>query len=299
MGTWGPGLYANDTACDLKPAITAVARLPYDADALVALFVDRDRGVAETPDDPDYPTFWLVLADQLHRKGIDAPEVFQRACEIIDSGADAHAMVAQGLGPRDSKARAEGLGKLRARLAQPVAANARKTLKKPQKLLMHAGDVMVAPVRDGGTRDPTQLRVDRYCVRNPYRKSEDFAPVGWIAFVVLAHAHVFGYLAVYCVMGLRGLEPLADKPDPGSLMAQGPWGIKAPATCSRSHFRRMGLESVGSLSLDPTRIEAQAAPMLAQMEHFAIADVSLSNRLMLDPFLDRPKGRITALSDLI
>ncbi len=30
MGTWGPGLYSNDIAKDLKSTIAAVARLPLD-----------------------------------------------------------------------------------------------------------------------------------------------------------------------------------------------------------------------------------------------------------------------------
>ena len=82
-----------------------------------------------------------------------------------------------------------------------------KKLSRPQKLLMHAGDVMVAPLQDSlphadGRRHP----LSRYQVRNPYRRDEAFTPAGWTAFIVLSQIHAFGYLADS--YGLNFLAPV-------------------------------------------------------------------------------------------
>lgn len=285
MGTWGPGLYANDTARDLKPVVSTLIRLPFSADEIVAQLVRRNREVAEQIDNPGYASFWLVVADQLHRKGIPAPTVFERAIEIIVSGTDARVQAALGMEPSDLAARARALEALC------------KKLSRPQKLLMHAGDVMVAPLQDSlphadGRRHP----LSRYQVRNPYRRDEAFTPAGWTAFIVLSQIHAFGYLAVYCVMVLRGKRPLPQKPEVSFLASHGPWGIMLPGMCPRVHFQRMGLERVGRVSLCEGRVQDGAAATLTLMEHFAVSDVSLSNRLTLDAGLDRPDGRVAGLS---
>ncbi len=65
MGSWGPGLYSDDFALDLKAAASTVCRLPLDGPALLGLLTDlfpthADRGTATA--------FWLAVADQLHRR---------------------------------------------------------------------------------------------------------------------------------------------------------------------------------------------------------------------------------------
>ena len=69
MGAWGAGLYANDDALDLRSSLAAVCRLPYDGDQLVELLSRLN------PDSHDatcegHSTFWLVIADQFHKRGI-------------------------------------------------------------------------------------------------------------------------------------------------------------------------------------------------------------------------------------
>jgi hypothetical protein len=65
MGAWGPGLYQDDEAADLRNTISLLSKMPADGDRILEILVgnhpeppamDRDGG----------PTFWLVVADQFY-----------------------------------------------------------------------------------------------------------------------------------------------------------------------------------------------------------------------------------------
>ena len=146
MGTWGPGLYSNDIAKDLKSTITAVARLPFNTDELVDIIASSFPEAANDSDDDDYTTFWLVLADQFHRKGISHPDLFHRAMDIVDSGKDLNAPSITEMGAADQRKREKALNKLRNQLTQPAPPKTRKTLSKPQPLILKIGDVVTFPI---------------------------------------------------------------------------------------------------------------------------------------------------------
>src|SRR5436305_13328814 len=97
MGAWGTGLYSGDFATDLRGMVRAVARLPFSADRLVDVLCDAEPGPARGADDPDHTVFWLVLADQLWKRGIDSPRARDTAVSIIDEGSDHAAMAALGM----------------------------------------------------------------------------------------------------------------------------------------------------------------------------------------------------------
>lgn len=273
MGTWGPGLYDNDTASDMRPAIAAVARLPFSAQEVVDLFVARHRDVAENPADDDHVAFWLVLADQLHRRGLDAAEVFERARDLAKSGADDRVMASVGMSAADRKKREQHLRELVDRLAQPVTPKKRKTLSAPQRLVMVQGQVGVAEVNRLGE------------LRNPYMREGRvrFEPAGYTLFAVVATEHVFGFLAAYAVVVLRGAAPLEARPDLATALSLGPWGFELPATCSSAHARKMRLETIGTVPIASDLVTARAAPLLKEMEEFAVQDVSIANRLRVTP----------------
>jgi|SRR5204863_5105630 len=73
---------------DLRATVGAVAKLPFDADRLVEIICETEPAVAANPDDEDYATFWLVVADQFARRGIVSTRARERALEIIDKGLD-------------------------------------------------------------------------------------------------------------------------------------------------------------------------------------------------------------------
>jgi hypothetical protein len=282
MGTWGPGLYANDTASDLKSTIAAVVRLPIAAPELVEMLVARDRDVAENPGDEDHIVFWLVLADQFHRLGLDVPGTFERARNLIRSGEDDRVMAALGMRPADRKKRAKALDILADRLSEPVRSSKRRCLSRPEPLVMTLGEVCVVEVdAQGGCR-------------NPYMKEGrlPFEPAGYTLFAVVAAEHVFGYLAVYAVAVLRGSAPLVQKPDLAMALAVGPWGLELPGTCSVAHARKLRIERLGTVPISHAEVRARMGSLPQHLEHFAIQDVSLANRLRVTP--PRPKDAAVA-----
>jgi hypothetical protein len=99
MGVWGSGLYSGDFAADLRAAIRAVSRLPFDADRLATILSCIEPTAANNIDDEDHTTFWLVLADQFARRGIVSKRVRDMTLQIIDSGSDLEMLAKLGMTP--------------------------------------------------------------------------------------------------------------------------------------------------------------------------------------------------------
>jgi hypothetical protein len=88
MGAWGTGLYSGDLASDLRIAVAAVARLPFEGERLLGLLCDTEPSAALDPKDPDHTAFWLVCADQFAKRGIVCSSVLEAALAIIDQDRD-------------------------------------------------------------------------------------------------------------------------------------------------------------------------------------------------------------------
>lgn len=80
MGTWGTGLFASDTACDVRDTYRA----------LLDSGVDDDRSMQEVLEafGTDEPQVWLALDASQSRLGRLNDQVLARAVQIIDSGED-------------------------------------------------------------------------------------------------------------------------------------------------------------------------------------------------------------------
>ena len=76
MGSWGAGLYSNDIALDLKSAVAAIVKLPFESEQLIKMLAEAFPEEASNEANEDYTTFWLVLADQFHKRGIDCRMCF-------------------------------------------------------------------------------------------------------------------------------------------------------------------------------------------------------------------------------
>ncbi|EDL58986.1 hypothetical protein [Gimesia maris] len=150
MGSWGAGLYSNDIALDLKSAVAAIVKLPFESEQLIKMLAEAFTEEAGRETNEEYTTFWLVLADQFHKRGIDCPDVFSRSLKIIDSHSDLQMQESLGMDAKELKKREKYLQKLRSKLCQPVIEKPRKTLKKPQSLLLKQGDVILFPVSSDG-----------------------------------------------------------------------------------------------------------------------------------------------------
>lgn len=282
MGSWGPGLYSNDAASDLKPLLSAVGRLPLEPEAILHLLVSQNPEVANNPEDEDYPPFWLVVADQLHRKGIDAREAFDRARQVLESGSDLEVHRRLGMSERDLKTRRKHLDKVAARLASPLPPR-KKPLTRPQPLVMQTGDLVAVPIDSRGR------------VRNPYVKTEDHEPTGWAAFVVAWAGHSYGSLAGYLILNAAAPDRFETRPTPEQLQAVSAWVPELAGTCSKAHFARMGLEIVGNVPISEERL-APLAEVAAWTDRMVVQDISISNRLSYRSSKRAPLGPLSTLS---
>jgi hypothetical protein len=223
MGVFGKGLYGSDFALDLRSAIAAVAKLPFDGDHLLALMVEAEPEAAENPQDPDHETFWKVIADQFAKRGIQASRV-------------------------------------PATLA--AAPHRRKTLQKPQPLLLQEGGIYLYPTAAGKCR-------------NPYLRIEKWAPDGWSALVVVECGRLFGYLAWYRYVALCAALP--DRPDHDTLLRSDlRWKLARPGTVTAVHCKRLQLQQVGSCLINPDLL-AEHFPNRRPPLPYVVQDISIAN----------------------
>lgn len=86
MGAWGPKIFEDDTACDLREEfaeLLAEGRTPEDATC------ELERRYEPETDEIDIePVFWIALAATQHDWGRLEPQVRNKAVAIIDSGRD-------------------------------------------------------------------------------------------------------------------------------------------------------------------------------------------------------------------
>jgi len=62
MGSWGIGLYQDDSAADVRDMISLLAKLPVSGDRLLEIILDNYQDNVGLNEDGG-PTFWLVVAD--------------------------------------------------------------------------------------------------------------------------------------------------------------------------------------------------------------------------------------------
>lgn len=147
---WGTGLYSGDFALDLRSAISAVARLPFDGDKLVDILCRTEPTAANNPDDVDHTTFWLIVADQFAKRAIACDRARDKALALIKSDAVIIMHEKLGMSPSDLRRRRKTLEEARTRIAAPMpSSRSRPVLKKPQALLMDVGDVFAYPTCGG------------------------------------------------------------------------------------------------------------------------------------------------------
>jgi hypothetical protein len=263
MGTWGVGLYANDLAADLKTTIASVLRLPLPPDEVVTMLVEAEPCLAD-PADESYTDAWFVVADRLHRYGIDHEPTVQLVRQLIRNGTDLQRKAELGLGAGDLRARGKILDQLQQRLTTPHPKPFKTgSLTKPQAFVVEVGDVVAYPTMDGKSA-------------NPYFKdwsSARFTPNGYGAALVAGRGRTFGYLAWYTMAVLDATW--STSPSLDVCMSRRVGELYA-GTLSRSHLTRMALDHVGNVEIIalPERTWSGDHPDSA-----AIHDISIANHL--------------------
>ena len=280
MGVFGVGLYSADFAMDLRSAISAVVRLPFDTDKLVDILCDAEPAIANKPDDEDHNTFWLVIADQFAKRSIVCDRVRAKALGIIDSGADIAMQEKRGMNPSDLRKRQKMLEEVRKRITAPVAnGRPRPVLTKPQALLLDVGDVFVYPTFGGRCINPyfAFRELDRLGTMSPAWKQD-----GWAAMVIVDNGRAFDFLAWYRPLTISRAR--VQKPVIEELHGEVLWRLGRPGTCSPLHFKRMELEKIGAVPVDKDKVR-RSFPNIRPGTSAAISDISIANGLHVAPYI--------------
>jgi hypothetical protein len=189
MGAWGGGLYESDFACDLRADITGYMRAPLSDDELLAKLAEA-HGQGHDGEHVEGFDYWLVLADQLERRGIPRQDIFDRAIAIIERNEDIAALEKLGAGKATAAERRKVTAELLQRLRNPRPAKKRRPLKKPQPLLFEVGDALIWPT-DKGT-----------CNSEYPAWGIPFQPDGWGFGVITAAGHDYDVFAHYAIRHL-------------------------------------------------------------------------------------------------
>ena len=247
MGCWGPGLYQDDEAADLKNTIALLAKLPADGDRILEILLGHQSAPPEFDRDGG-PTFWLVVADQFERRGIASSLVFERALAAINTGADLRDQEARDMSAPDLKKRAAVLSALKERLASPRPVRPRPKPGRPPQNPVKPGDMFAFPTMDGQGVNPWS-RGQLFGLGGAA-----FQPNGWGALLILRIGRAYDWFpwCAYATLSVPSshLPALVDARN--ARLGIGQLGV--PRT---SHLRRIGARLIGSLSLDPSRIQSR------------------------------------------
>ena len=264
MGVWATGLYAGDFALDLRSTLGAVAKLPFDNERLLDILCESEPAAAHNAEDTDHATFWLVIADQFAKRGIESNRARQMALQIIDSGSDLRTLEKLGMQAPDLRKRKKVLEEVRQRILAPeLKTRPREVLRAPQPLLMHTGDVLVYPTFRGRCRNPyfVDQNRDRMGTAAPPWQADS-----WAAMVIVDCGLAFDFLAWYRPLTLA--HAVAEKPSFAELQEELLWKVGRPGTSSASHFKRMGFE------------KSQRSPSIAKSSPGGLVNFARGYRLL-------------------
>lgn len=269
MGTWGAGLYSGDLALDLRETVRAVARLPFDGTRILEILRDTNPEAADNPTNEEHTVFWLVVADQLHKRGIECAGATRKAIDIIESGSDEAIFSSLGMPASHLRKRAKTLAALRDQLSAPLPAR-RKLLRSPQPLTLEVDAVYAFPTSKGKVWNP-------YVNPSPQRRPEwyKWTRDGWGAMLVVDRGLAFDYLAWYRITVCQ--REFDEKPVVEALW-EAPWMSGGYGTCSPVEFTRMGLDRIGEVLVDRAAFEAAFGSIGVGL--FAAAgDITIANHL--------------------
>ena len=119
MGSWGTGLYQNDTASDVKFVFGDLSRRRTDTDTLVSQVLEK-FGISLTSNDDDSADVILSLADILHQYALHHPATMAAARQLIETGRDLAIKQSLGMSTRDLEKREKVLTEALDRWSQPT-----------------------------------------------------------------------------------------------------------------------------------------------------------------------------------
>ena len=286
MGSWGTGLYSDDTACDVRDTFREVVKLPLDGPALGQRMAAR-FGMGDDPMAEEEVDLWLALADQMHLYALEAPEVMATARRIIETGADLAAKRELGMDDGDLAKRERALKDLLEKWSAPhPKPRRRKTIKGPEPFAFERGDCYAYPTMRGWALPYGHWDFDAKTA------DETFRPDGWGAFVVLDRWMYEDYYARYLI-AVTYLEatnrPTLDEfraaPVDGAIIPGQDLHLETIASCYMKNPKRelklLRAESIGRLEVDLTKLREDALVLRRQIHGAPQGDNQLGNILSL------------------
>jgi hypothetical protein len=269
MGTWGPGLYSNDTAADLKTTVGTLLRLPFGPEEILIALRQQEPSLND-PASEDYTACWFVVADRFHRYGVDHSPTFALVTKLIQDGTDLNLMAELGMSRADLRRREKVLNELATRLAHPHPKPSRRaTLKRPQEFLVDVGDILKYPMMNSGSANP--YLKDWAASRPPFEPDQ----IG--AAVILDRGRTFDFLAWYTAAPLD--NSWTDDPSLAECL-DSRLRPAASGTLTPTHLKRMAITKVATVRFSTAVLDL--LPPRRHSDYKAISDVSLSNVTHLD-----------------
>lgn len=143
MGAWGPALFSDDDACDVRDRYRELIEDGVEDAEATRQILDE---FSESVSDPDTgPVIWLALAVSQSRLGRLDPAVASRALQIIAAGEGLAQWEEQG--PKMLERRKAALAKVDAQLTGPQPP--RRKVRPPRATSLQPGDVLAYRTRDG------------------------------------------------------------------------------------------------------------------------------------------------------
>jgi hypothetical protein len=264
MGAWGGGLYDGDFARDLKALIAGVLRTPLSDEEILTEIWDAQGRRAGGIDELDY---WLVLSDQLERRGLARSDVMDRAIAIIEKGEDLAQLEKLGASPKTIAKRRTATAELLERLRSPRPARPRRPLRTPQSLLFERGDVLVWPTDRGDSINP-------YVPEDKLWKLGGFNQDGWGFGIVTDAGHQFQVLAYYAVQVLKWRRPERPSIELAEHCARSEhaYGTMTELHVARARVERLGQAPPEALGPAPHPDVARRSARRATLEDLGIWD---------------------------
>ena len=146
MGFWGPGLYENDTAADVKDRVTTCWQEGMSGEEIISRIQEEFSDLTEEAS-PDGAFFWLGLADSLWRLGLLTEEIRGRAMAWLDQDWVYDSIPDQPLCPPMGKRRTTMLAKLKERLSSPQPKPRKYKKRGPRSCGWKMYDTYACPIR--------------------------------------------------------------------------------------------------------------------------------------------------------
>jgi len=161
--------------------------------------------------------------------------------------------------------------------------------------------VLVYPICEGHCRNPYTARPEQITIYGP-RGGQPWTQDGWGATVIVERGLAFGFFAWYRPMVVRvAYDTRPSLPELTGAM----WMLETPGTCSPTHFRRIGFESVGTVAVSAAKLE-ERYPTRRPGTSAAVSDISIANRLQVwsarrvaVPLRESLQQRLLRLDDLV